>query len=424
MLLKKTVSICPVCRKIIDAEVVSKNDKVFMEKECEKHGHFSGAYIWDSLDLYRGLKNIYEKDIKLDLGKNVFDTPLANTIFIPITSKCNLNCPICFVPNFIKSQKDPSIEDIVNIVKISPNIKYVLTGGEPTTRNDLPKIISTLVKMGLYVNITTNGIKFMDIKYIKKLKDAGLQQVKITLSFDDLKERTYVKLRGRKLLKNKLDIIKNLRKVCVNNIDIVMTVSKEMNEKQIGYMIDFCMRNQIRVLVLRSLLLYGQATKTNLKETNISEMLKEVFRRCEITIDDIIDYSRYRFFYDKFMCFISNIEYRKKICGIACEIYSKNDKYLSSTKKISFKIKYLLLFALWKTRFLFKPFSKIFIKIEKSFTIEHTKQHTNKLQIFISRYMNPLNLDLELLKSSCRCPIVMKKKLYSPCIISSVLKLN
>ena len=44
--LNRTKSVCPVCLKTIDAYLVEKDDGIYMEKECAKHGHFS-VLVWE-----------------------------------------------------------------------------------------------------------------------------------------------------------------------------------------------------------------------------------------------------------------------------------------------------------------------------------------------------------------------------------------
>jgi len=84
-LIKKTKSRCPKCLKIIDASVFEKKDEVWMYKKCDKHGKFKG-FIEKDVEFYRKMMN------------NKGDVCPAQTVIIPITHKCNLNCKFCFYP--------------------------------------------------------------------------------------------------------------------------------------------------------------------------------------------------------------------------------------------------------------------------------------------------------------------------------------
>jgi len=37
-----TRSICPQCRRVIDAHILLRNNKVYMRKRCPEHGRFAG----------------------------------------------------------------------------------------------------------------------------------------------------------------------------------------------------------------------------------------------------------------------------------------------------------------------------------------------------------------------------------------------
>ncbi|MFQ6130272.1 MAG: hypothetical protein ACE5OT_05685 [Candidatus Hadarchaeaceae archaeon] len=65
-----TRSICPKCREVIDARILIKNGKVFMRKQCVKHGWF-GSLISSDAEIYRNAMR-YDKlgtDINIDFEK-------------------------------------------------------------------------------------------------------------------------------------------------------------------------------------------------------------------------------------------------------------------------------------------------------------------------------------------------------------------
>ena len=46
-----TRSICPACRRVIDAHIVIRNNKVYMRKRCPDHGPFE-ALVYGDADAY------------------------------------------------------------------------------------------------------------------------------------------------------------------------------------------------------------------------------------------------------------------------------------------------------------------------------------------------------------------------------------
>lgn len=108
---------------------------------------------------------------------NIVDTrqihskaPIINYATIKLTDRCNLNCNKCgkvFCPSCLKGGTD-DIMDISTVKFIIKNLKnyrcktVLLTGGEVTLIPDLKDICDTIVKSGLRVVISTNGINKLD----------------------------------------------------------------------------------------------------------------------------------------------------------------------------------------------------------------------------------------------------------------------
>jgi uncharacterized radical SAM superfamily Fe-S cluster-containing enzyme len=46
-----TKSICPDCKKVIDARILFRDGKVFLRKRCAEHGQFEALFFGDA-DLY------------------------------------------------------------------------------------------------------------------------------------------------------------------------------------------------------------------------------------------------------------------------------------------------------------------------------------------------------------------------------------
>lgn len=122
---------------------------------------------------------------------------------ISVTDKCNFRCTYCmpkdvFGPGykFLPQNSLLTFEEITRFAKISAQLgveKIRLTGGEPTLRRDLPRLISMLAEIctpqgkPLDLTLTTNGSTL--VKQARALKDAGLQR--ITVSLDSLDDATF-----------------------------------------------------------------------------------------------------------------------------------------------------------------------------------------------------------------------------------------
>ena len=102
---------------------------------------------------------------------------------LALTYRCNNNCAHCYnarARNFPELSTRDWFEILDHLWELRiPHI--VFTGGEPTLREDLPDLIQHAEKNGQITGLNTNGIRLADMDFVKKLVDAGLDHVQITL---------------------------------------------------------------------------------------------------------------------------------------------------------------------------------------------------------------------------------------------------
>lgn len=174
-------------------------------------------------------------------------TLIAN---IDITNRCNLECPVYFANAKIKgSVCEPTFEEIRKMMEILRGEKPIpcsaiqFSGGEPTIRDDLPKIIELAKEVGFsQIQLATNGIFLAkSTQYCKRLKDAGLNT--IYLSFDGVTPEPYFENMGFNALSLKKKAIENCRKFGSNSIVLVPTLEKDVNDSQVGDIIRFAAEN-------------------------------------------------------------------------------------------------------------------------------------------------------------------------------------
>lgn len=111
--------------------------------------------------------NYYE----LQPEKNTF-----SNIVVDLTHKCQMACANCYIPN--RDIPDLDKEKLFEFLARLPQRSYIrLIGAEPTMRDDLPEIISTVRKLGHRPSLTTNGLKLAHKPYVQTLKDAGLRML-------------------------------------------------------------------------------------------------------------------------------------------------------------------------------------------------------------------------------------------------------
>jgi len=275
-ILKQTKSLCPTCLTEIDATVVEENNNVYMIKECAQHGKF---------------KALVEKDVEFYKSTLHEHVGKKTKLLIPFTHKCNLNCNFCWLPQ--KDREDFSLEYLKKEISDSDCNDIRICGGEPTVRNDLPELVSFIRKNGKHSILVTNGLKFSDLDYAKKLKNAGLDAV--CFSFNTFDDNVYKKFNGRKLLDIKLKALENLKK-----LDMLTTISvmidKGVNDKELETIFDYCVKNNsfIKQLRIRSSSEFGKHRKSD--TFFISDMITVFSKILKIDREEflkIIDRNKY-----------------------------------------------------------------------------------------------------------------------------------
>ncbi len=289
-----TKSLCPVCLKLLDAEITEENDAVYMVKTCRLHGEFK-TVVW------RG--KIKKEDWITKKNRAFIKNPLTEikdgcpydcglcpdhrqttcTALIEVTNNCNLYCSFCFASAKDKILHEPSLKEIEfyfdRIKEQSGICNIQLSGGEPTVRDDLNDIIKIGKEKGFeFIQINTNGIRIgQDEGYLRELTNAGLSSV--YLQFDGTNDDIYVNIRGRKLLKEKIDAIKNCAKYNVGVV-LVPVIIPGVNVNNIGQMIDFALENTptVRGIHFQPVSYFGRTAFTPRDEDRITlpELIEEI----------------------------------------------------------------------------------------------------------------------------------------------------
>ena len=290
-IIRETDSICPICLKRIKADIRDFGRQIIMEKQCQEHGFFS-EILSDDAEYYKRLQrldqiaeNSVEKIKNKDKGCpydcGLCQDHLTPSIFVNIdlTNRCNMNCPVCFASaGATKRIYEPSFENIKKILErmasIKPNPPFAVqfSGGEPTLRDDLPQIIETAKKLGIsQIQIATNGKRFAkDPEFLEKVIKAGINTY--YLQFDGLCPSSYKKFRGYDTFPEKKKAIENLRSLGETSIVLVPTVSKGINDQELGELIYFGRDNfdVVRGINFQPLSFSGRASQEEIKKYRIT----------------------------------------------------------------------------------------------------------------------------------------------------------
>jgi len=287
------ISLCPECKKRIEAEKIIKDNKVFIHKTCEEHGFFE-CLLEDNAEYYEkrydydkpGTKSktqtVVKKSCPYDCGICTEHKQHTCIALIEITNSCNLQCPTCYAKSgegsFLSIEKIEEMVDFIINVEGGQAEIIQLSGGEPTMHPDIIDIIKMIKRKNVnYVMINTNGIR---IKKKKKFV-AELEQFRsgfeIYLQFDGLDKDVYTEMRNKDLLQIKLDAIKNLSEKKIP-ITLVSTIDKNINESQIGRIFEFAINSPfIRGINYQPVAFFGRNDNVDaLKRSTLTGILEQL----------------------------------------------------------------------------------------------------------------------------------------------------
>jgi len=172
--------------------------------------------------------------------KDIFGRPLQD-LRISVTDRCNLRCQYCMPKEifgddyvFLPETELLTYEEITRLATVFAKLgvnKIRLTGGEPLMRREFHKLIKMLANIAGIddIALTTNGI-FLP-RDAKKLKEAGLERVNISL--DAIDDAVFQKINGRGVITK--PVLKGIEAAQEAGLQIKvnMVVKKGMNECQI-----------------------------------------------------------------------------------------------------------------------------------------------------------------------------------------------
>lgn len=294
MLIYETKSLCPKCKKLIAAEVIEKNGKVYIKKNCKQHGNFlclvssDSDYFINSLKFNKEGKKPLKYNSKIDKGCP-YDCGLCKAhkqhtclSLIDVTEVCNLNCPNCYASSGKGKHLDlKQIETMMDeLVACEGKLDVLqISGGEPTMHPQILDIIKMARKKPIrMVMMNTNGIRIArDKSFVKELAKfkGGFE---VYLQFDGFRKETYENLRGIDLRKEKMDAINNM----VENkipMTLVSTIKKGVNEDEIGAIVKFAIRTEfVRGITFQPITFVGRYEKDfNPKDrTTLTCVIREV----------------------------------------------------------------------------------------------------------------------------------------------------
>lgn len=176
---------------------------------------------------------------------------------VSVTDRCNFRCTYCMPAEGIpyKEHKDIlSFEEIVEVIKTGVSLginKIRFTGGEPLVRKGFIELVSQVSAIeGVNdIGLTTNGVLLP--KFAKKLKEAGLHRVNISL--DTLDADKFRKITRVGELEDVLKGIQAAKDAGLLPIKINFVRMKDFNDRDESEVRQFCKENELQLRFIRQM---------------------------------------------------------------------------------------------------------------------------------------------------------------------------
>jgi cyclic pyranopterin phosphate synthase len=200
---------------------------------------------------------------------------IVDYLRISITERCNFRCQYCMPEkpfSWVPKENLLNFEDMFKFVKaaIDEGIRKVrITGGEPLLREDLDSFVAMIHNYDNDVDLalTTNGYFLKQVA--KKLKDAGLKRINISL--DTLKPEVASIIAQKNVLAEVLDGIDEAKK-CGLKIKLNCVPLKGINDLEIIDLLEFAKQNGFVIRFIE--FMENNFAKISTKGLNSEEMLE------------------------------------------------------------------------------------------------------------------------------------------------------
>lgn len=275
-ILNATTSLCAVCKQGVPAEIAEEGGRIVMRKHCRDHGSsrvlLSSDASWyhDTLSYPAALKApaVVKKQVDggcpFDCGACPSHEQSVYLPVIPITSACNLDCPICYTINKNDGAYHISLADFSRILEVmrrnDPERRIInLTGGEPTLHPQLREIIGLCHDAGIHrITLSTHGLTFLNDEAL--LRDLAALRTRMVLSFDSFSDGVNEKMiGGKRLTAKKMRVLDQFEKYDIDTT-LIPVIALGVNDHELGDLIQFMLaRRSIRSLEIHTMTFTGQS---------------------------------------------------------------------------------------------------------------------------------------------------------------------
>ena len=252
-----TRSICPNCRRVIDAKILLRDNKVYMSKRCPQCGSFMSLIYADAeayisfarfnkpgtIPFVHGTK--IEHGCPHDCGLCPDHEQHACLGIIEVNSACDMDCPLCFADAaqgfcLTLEEVEQILDDYVRTEGRPEVVQF--SGGEPTIHPQIIDFIRAAQARDIrFVMLNTNGKRIArDDRFLEQLNEV---RPAFYFQFDGFERETYRIIRGEPdILEEKLRALDRLAEIGLN-VTLVPAIERGINEHEIGRIVEFAIEH-------------------------------------------------------------------------------------------------------------------------------------------------------------------------------------
>jgi len=240
----------------LKAQIIERDGKILMVKDCPKHGHFEDVMSIDTA-FFRHLEETFPgRDIRSHNdehlhhhGSSTVKWGRGAVLTIDLTNRCNMMCDPCFMDanqvGFVHELTWEEIKTLLdNAISLKPKrqMSVQFSGGEPTLSPYFLDAVAYSRKVGYTsVQAATNAIEFAKSKeFCKQAAEAGLRYA--YLQFDGIGNAANSHRKVGNLFDVKFKAIENLYAAGVDIVPVT-TIVNGINNEQVGRIIQFALDN-------------------------------------------------------------------------------------------------------------------------------------------------------------------------------------
>jgi len=272
--LGRTTGLCAKCKTSVPAETVRVGERVYLRKRCEAHGDeevlISSSAAWYAEALSHAsvlekpaMPRPISRGCPYDCGPCEQHEQRNHLPVVPITSKCDLDCPICYTHNKNEGAYHMSEEELASILRhlqhVAPDRRILnITGGEPTQHPHFERLVEMAVEAGVRrVTISTHGLRFLrDEALLERLAKID---ARVILSFDSFESEANRRMLGGNHLNAKLRILDLLEKHGVNTT-LLPVLARGVNDHEVKDFIELALsKDFIRSVEFHPMTFTGQS---------------------------------------------------------------------------------------------------------------------------------------------------------------------